>query len=298
MRYVSLCSGVEAASVAWGNLGWEPLAFAEVDPFACAVLAHHYPDVPNLGDICEIDWRDFHEQHGIIDVLIGGTPCQSYSIAGNRLGRKGESGLMSEFIRAARELVEVSQGQSPRYILWENVPGSLSAERGNAFGQLLAELDECGFGLAWRVLDSEFTRVLRRESGRFAGPVPQRRKRVYLIGSLGTDGATEILFERSCLRGNYPKGRKAREVFTSDPAEGAAGGDSAVYCMSSANTRSAIDENVAGTLDAGHEQPIVVGGDVICVADDNAKAAIDENICGSLKIGGSAAWVAYQKPTC
>lgn len=113
MRYVSLCSGVEATTVAWSKLGWTPLAFAEIDPFACAVLAHRYPDVPNLGDISGIDWKEFHERHGIIDVLFASTPCQSFSIAGNRLGLDGESGLMLEFVRAVRELVTVSGGGEP-----------------------------------------------------------------------------------------------------------------------------------------------------------------------------------------
>ena len=110
MRYVSLFSGVEAATVAWSKLGWQPLAFAEVDEFPSAVLAHRFPDVPNLGDVCNIDWKEFHERNGAIDVLIGGSPCQSFSIAGGRAGLQGESRLMFEYIRAVRELVRASGG--------------------------------------------------------------------------------------------------------------------------------------------------------------------------------------------
>lgn len=123
MRYLSLFSGVEAASLAWGPLGWEPMAFAEIDPFPCAVLEHRFPDVPNLGDVSEIDWSDFVGSCGKPDVVVGGSPCQSFSIAGSRTGLKGASGLMFEYIRAVRELL-------PTCFLWENVPGALSVEGG------------------------------------------------------------------------------------------------------------------------------------------------------------------------
>ena len=226
MRYVSLFSGVEAASVAWSRLGWEPLAFAEVDEFPSAVLACRFPGVPNLGDVCGIDWKEFHERHGAVDVLIGGSPCQSFSIAGNREGLEGESRLMYEYVRAVRDLVRASGGTSPRYIVWENVPGCLSSNKGRDFGCLLDELEECGYFVAWRTLDSQFARVLDRSSGRFAGPVPQRRRRVFLVGSLGGPSAADILFERQSLRGNHPKGREAREALAGDADEGAAGG----YC--------------------------------------------------------------------
>lgn len=249
MRYVSLCSGVEAASVAWVPLGWEPLAFAEIDEFAASVLAHRFPDVPNLGDISKIDWRKFHDENGIIDVLIGGTPCTSFSIAGNRLGRAGESGLMSEYIRAVRELVLHSEGTSPRYIVWENVPGALSSERGAAFGQLLTELDALGYGLAWRVLDAQFVRVPDRQDGGFIGPVAQRRRRVFLVGSLGSPGAAEILFERESLRWDNTPNAGQRERIASDPAESAQArrGDRAVMCMASLHTNTEIADGIATT---------------------------------------------------
>lgn len=134
MRYVSVFSGIEAASVAFYDLGWEPVAFSEVDEFPCAVLAHRFPHVPNLGDIRKVDWKPYR---GKVDLVVGGSPCQSFSIAGKREGLQGESGLMFEFIRCVREV-------RPRWLLWENVPGALSSERGAAFGQLLHELADGG----------------------------------------------------------------------------------------------------------------------------------------------------------
>lgn len=174
MRYVSLFSGVEAATLAWGPLGWEAMAFCEVDPFPCAVLAHRYPEVPNLGDVREVDWGGFIADRGRPDVVVGGSPCQSFSIAGTRTGLDGASGLMWEYVRAVREL-------RPRCLVWENVPGALSSTRGEDFRCLLASLDELGYGLAWRVLDAQFFGVA------------QRRRRVFLVGSLGDGGGRSEL---------------------------------------------------------------------------------------------------------
>ena len=124
LKYVSLFSGIEAATVAWRPLGWEPIAFCEIDPFPSAVLKHHYPNVPNLGDITKVDWTPYV---GTADIVVGGSPCQSFSIAGKREGLAGASGLMFEYIRAVREL-------RPAWFVWENVPGALSSERGGLTG--------------------------------------------------------------------------------------------------------------------------------------------------------------------
>lgn len=179
MRYVSVFSGVEAATLAWDQLGWEPVAFSEIDPFPSAVLAERFPDIPNLGDITQIDWSEI----GPVDLVVGGSPCQSFSVAGKREGLAGASGLMFEYIRCVREL-------RPRWFVWENVPGALSSEGGAAFGQLLAEMDDLGYGLAWRVLDAQFFGVA------------QRRRRVFLVGSLGDGGRSELarffLSPRAC----------------------------------------------------------------------------------------------------
>lgn len=163
LRYISLFSGIEAASVAWEPLGFESVCFSEIDPFPSAVLAERYPHVPNLGDITKVDWTPFIGQ---ADLVVGGSPCQSFSTAGKRKGLHGASGPMFEYIRAVSEI-------RPRWFLWENVLGALTSERGEAFRQLLSEMDELGYGLAWRVLDAQFFGVA------------QRRERVFLVGHLG-----------------------------------------------------------------------------------------------------------------
>lgn len=202
MRYVSVFSGVEAATLAWGQLGWEPVAFSEIDPFPSSVLAERFPNVPNLGDITKVDWSRI----GSVDLVVGGSPCQSFSVAGKREGLAGASGLMFEYIRCVREL-------RPRWFVWENVPGALSSEGGAAFGQLLAEMDDLGYGLAWRVLDAQFFGVA------------QRRRRVFLVGSLGDGGAEracEVLFEREGLQWDPPSSREKRKALATR-AEGGAG---------------------------------------------------------------------------
>lgn len=189
MRYISLFSGIEAASVAWEPLGWVPVCFAELDPFPCAVLEHRYPDVPNVGDVTKVNWKKFKSK---CDVVVGGSPCQSFSVAGKREGLSGESGLMFEYIRAVREV-------RPRWFLWENVPGALSSEGGEAFRQLLSEMDKLGYGLAWRVLDAQFFGVA------------QRRRRVFLVGRLGACPPVEVLFEPEGMRGDHPSSREKRQ---------------------------------------------------------------------------------------
>ena len=121
MRYLSLFSGVEAATVAWEPFGWEPVAFCEVDEFPSAVLAYRFPNVPNLGDITQVDWSDFNERYGAVDLIVGGSPCQSFSVAGKRESLQGASRLMFEYIRAVDEV-------RPEWFVWENVPGALSAK--------------------------------------------------------------------------------------------------------------------------------------------------------------------------
>lgn len=163
MNYISLCSGVEAASVAWIPLGWRPLAFAEIDPFCCAVLSHHFPEVPNLGDITKLNGADLERP----DVLIAGTPCQPFSVAGQQLGLSDpRSTATTHFFRLVGEV-------QPRWVVWENVPGILSAGGGSVFRQILAAMDEFGYGVAWRVLDAQYFGV------------PQRRRRVFLVGYRG-----------------------------------------------------------------------------------------------------------------
>lgn len=204
MRYISLFSGVEAATLAWRPLGWEPVALSEIDPFACAVLEHRLPGVENLGDVRGIDWREEMEAHGRVDVVVGGSPCQSFSIAGNREGLDGESGLMWEYVRAVREV-------RPRWIVWENVPGALSSTHGEDFGCLLRELDVLGYGLAWRVLDAQFFGV------------PQRRRRLFVVGSLGDRRACDVLLEPEGLPWDTPTSREKRKELAGRTEVGARG---------------------------------------------------------------------------
>lgn len=191
LTYISLFSGIEAASVAWEPLGFEPIAFSEIDSFSSAVLKERYPHVPNLGDITKIN--NWSEYRGKVDIVVGGSPCQSFSLAGKREGLKGESGLMFEYIRAIREI-------RPRYFVWENVPGALSSEKGEAFRQLLSKVDELGYSLAWRVFNAMFFGV------------PHKRRRVFLVGSL-RECAAEILFEPESLLGSPESNREVRETF-------------------------------------------------------------------------------------
>lgn len=203
MRYVSLFSGIEAASVAWGPLGWEPVAFAEIEPFCCAVLAERFPNVPNLGDVAKTDWSEYA---GSVDVVVGGSPCQSFSIAGRREGLAGASGLMWEYVRAVREI-------RPRWLVWENVPGALSSSGGEDFRCLLLELDALGYGLAWDVLDAQFFGLA------------QRRERLFVVGRLGDVGrAAEVLFEPEEMRWDNPPSRAKRQELAL-AARAGAGGD-------------------------------------------------------------------------
>ncbi|MDF7665702.1 DNA cytosine methyltransferase [Bifidobacterium sp. ESL0745] len=200
LRYVSLFSGIEAASAAWRPLGFEPVVFSEIDPFCKAVLAERYPDVPDLGDVTKVNWS----KHGCgaVDVVVGGSPCQSFSLAGRREGLKGASGLMFEYVRAVRCL-------RPEWFVWENVPGALTSEGGGAYRQLLAEMDGLGYGLAWRVLDAQYFGVA------------QRRRRVFLVGSLGTMRGAEVLFEPESLQWDIETGGKKRQALARRAQKGA-----------------------------------------------------------------------------
>lgn len=234
MRYVSVFSGVEAATVAWEPLGWEPVAFCEVDAFPSAVLAERFPDVPNLGDITQVDWERFKSDHGTVDLVVGGSPCQSFSVAGKREGLSGASGLMWEYVRCVREL-------RPRWFVWENVPGALSSEGGEAFRCLLASMDDLGYYCAWRVLDAQFFGVA------------QRRRRVFLVGSLGNERCADVLFEPEGLRWNTPSSRDKRKELAARARSRAEGADGGVtYCIQGDIARGAhMGQNGRGWSDTG-----------------------------------------------
>ena len=164
MRYLSVCSGIEAASVAWEPLGWEPVAFSEVEKFPCSVLAHRFPGVSNLGDMTRYQEWDLARS---VDLVCGGTPCQSFSLGGLRGGLQDDRGnLALVYFRIVEEL-------RPRWVLWENVPGVLSSNGGRDFGSIVGALGQLGYGYAWRVLDA-------RHFG-CASPRP----RVFVVGYLG-----------------------------------------------------------------------------------------------------------------
>ena len=236
MRYASLFSGVEAATLAWGPLGWEPACFAEVDPFPCAVLAERFPGVPNLGDVTKVDWSSI----GTVDVVVGGSPCQSFSVAGRREGLGGESGLMFEYIRAVRDL-------RPRWFVWENVPGVHSIDGGRAFATLLDEMAQLGYDCAWRVLDAQFFGVA------------QRRRRVFLVGRLGGGGrAAAVLFERDSVRGNTVPSREKRSELAAR-ARRRAQVAAFKYSAGSSAGSVGLTEEASVTLDTSWHAPAVFG---------------------------------------
>ena len=192
MNYLSVCSGVEAATVAWHDLGWNPVAFSEIEKFPSEVLAHHYPGVPNLGDMSNYKEWNFGEK--TIDLLVGGTPCQSFSVAGLRKGLEDPRGNL------ALIYVGILDKFRPKWFIWENVPGVLSSSKGRDFGSFLGAVGEFGYGFSYRVLDAQ----------NFG--VPQRRRRVFVVGHLGDwRPAAEVLFEPESLSRHIEEGRKKRK---------------------------------------------------------------------------------------
>jgi len=193
MNYLSVCSGIEAATVAWHPLGWNPVGFSEIESFPSQVLKHHYPEVTNYGDMTKFkEWQI----ESNVDVFVGGTPCQSFSVAGLRKGLDDPRGnLMLTYLAIAKQY-------RPRWLVWENVPGVLSSADGRDFGSFLGGLAVCGYGFAYRVLDAQYFGVA------------QRRKRVFVVGYLGNwRPAAAVLFERESLSGNPPPRReKGQEV--------------------------------------------------------------------------------------
>ncbi len=181
-------SGIEAATVAWHPLGWTPAAFCEIDKFPSAVLAHHYPHVPNLGDVTKVDF----DAVGHIDLAVFGSPCQSFSIAGKRLGLDDPRGNLALYA------LGVVSRLRPRWFVFENVPGLLSSGGGRDFGAFLGTVGKCGYQCAWRVLDAQYFGVA------------QRRRRVFVVGYLGDwRRAAAVLFERESLRGDTAPRRQA-----------------------------------------------------------------------------------------
>ena len=260
MIYGSICSGIEAATVAWAPLGWQPAFFSEIEKFPCQLLAHRYGSnmpnepacqngVPNLGDMKNYDkWEKYS-----IDLLVGGTPCQDFSIAGLRAGLAGErSSLVIVFAKIVRKY-------SPRWFVWENVPGVLASGDGQDFADILGlftgrrvekpengwknagyvEGYENAYSVAWRVLDAQYTRV-----DGFPRAVPQRRRRVFLVGHSGTNKyPAAVLFDTQSMRGDFASSRETRSSITTG-SSGSVG--------TSGEEQTAVTAPVASTLNANY----------------------------------------------
>ena len=217
MRYLSVCSGIEAATVAWHPLGWTAAAYSEIEKFPSQVLAHHYPNTPNVGDMTKFkEWNI-----GSIDLLVGGTPCQSFSVAGLRKGLDDPRGnLMLTYLAIADQY-------RPRWLVWENVPGVLSSNGGKDFGVFLGALGELGYGFAYRILDAQYFGVA------------QRRRRVFVVGYLGDwRAAAAVLFERHSLSGDSAPSREKRKEAASGITHGLGDGGELARCLNACNTAS------------------------------------------------------------
>ena len=204
MRYGSVCSGVEAASVAWEPLGFEPVFFSEIEPFPSAVLAHHWPSVPNHGDMTQFEGWNYEQ--GSIDILVGGTPCQSFSVAGLRGGLGDDRGNL------ALTYCRMVDRFRPRWFVWENVPGVLSSNGGADFSSIISAMAQLGYSIAWRVLDAQ----------NFG--VAQRRRRVFVVGCSSGDwrDPSSVLFEQSCGTRDFEASRKTGQKNTGGSGESVA----------------------------------------------------------------------------
>jgi len=236
VRYLSVCSGIEAATVAWHPLGWTAAAYSEIEKFPSQVLAHHYPDVPNVGDMTKFkEWN-----LGPIDLLVGGTPCQSFSVAGLRKGLDDPRGnLMLTFLAIANQ-------HRPRWLVWENVPGVLSSNGGKDFGTFLGALGELGYGFAYRILDAQYFGVA------------QRRRRVFVVGYLGDwRAAAAVLFERHSLSGDSAPSREKRKEVASGITHGIGEGGELARCLNACDTASG---RMDVSVDTFVSQPISFSG--------------------------------------
>lgn len=204
MKYATICSGIEAPTVAWQPLGWKPIWFSEIEPFPSAALKHHYPEVPNLGDITQIT-KEQIDNLGPVDLICGGTPCQGFSVAGHRKGMDDpRSQLAIRFLQIVGYL-------RPVWFVWENVPGVFSSwsdaeeedYQTNDFDQFLTAVSELGYGWAYRILDAQYFGV------------PQRRRRIFLVGHIRNwQCAAAVLFERESLYRNPSPSQKERKSVT------------------------------------------------------------------------------------
>lgn len=280
LTYATVCSGIECMSAACADLPMKPIFFSEIEPFPCAVLKAHYPDVPNLGDMSKIQVSQDGKEitNGTIrllldsrlDILAGGTPCQDVSIAGKRAGMQEGSGTRSslafDFVRLAREL-------RPRWVLWENVAGSIYSKNAPDFLRFVGALGDCGYTLAWRVLDAQYVRVDGMERA-----VPQRRRRVWVVGCLGADESVpaQILFEPDSIAGRTAPRRRAGQGFAyslagRDRVDAGVVGNAAARGFRSGSFGQFVNDETCGTLDCEHMNYAANGTPAFAVHDAKAK---------------------------
>jgi DNA (cytosine-5)-methyltransferase 1 len=262
ITFGSACSGIEAASVAWDPLGWKPLWLSEIDAAPAAVLDHHYPDTPNLGDMTKIAWSIRFGDVEAPDILVGGTPCQAFSVAGARRGLADDRGMLTiKFVELADAIDEQRkrENKEPCIVTWENVPGVLHS-KDNAFGAFLGLLSGedcelqppggkwknagCVFGpkraIAWRILNAEYFGVA------------QRRCRVFVVASAreGFDPC-QVLFESEGVRRDSPPSRETGQDTTGSTADGFASTGAGYWRKGIGPLRARGQE--------GHEQLVVYG---------------------------------------
>ena len=284
LTFGSVCSGIEAASVAWHPLGFKAEWFSEIEPFPSAVLAHHYPDVPNLGDMCQLPRRILRREIDAPDILVGGTPCQAFSVAGLGESLNDERGLLSlkyvEILNAI-DFIRQREGRDPAISVWENVPGILFT-KDNAFGCFIGALagEDCAlrpagkrwtnagcvYGprrtVAWRILDAQYFEV------------PQRRRRIFVVASSGAISPEQILFEQGGLCGNPASSANTRPqitgTFTSSAYRGCPG-------------------NQPEAAAAGLFQPVINGKtEVVGVYGEGSFADYREGRISTVKASGGA----------
>lgn len=309
MKFLSLFSGIEAASVAWHPLGWECAGVSEIEPFPCALLAHHYPNVPNLGDVTKITEQDIAAL-GRIDIVVFGSPCQDMSIAGKRKGLLNADGTVTRsglFFNAFNIFQWARKHCGARFALWENVAGAYSSNQGQDFASVvsfMAGLDDldvpangwgaegCALGdngmLEWACLDAQWFGVA------------QRRRRVFAVLDTG-DWANRppILLERQSLRGDIAPRRETGQGVTHDIAPcltssrlqriGDATGQDAVvatYCLAHGQGGAELGIDRSPTLTCNHEAPIAAYSVALRGRDGGATAELGGDVAGTLRASG------------
>lgn len=294
MRYLSLFSGIEACSVAWQPLGWECVGFSEIEPFPCSLLAHHYPNVPNLGDVTKITEQQIKDL-GHIDLVVFGSPCQNLSVAGNRQGLQGQSsGLFYDAIRIIR-WARVHGGA--RFALWENVPGAFSSNKGDDFTEVVRALSGCsdintpenGWGNSGVAVGDDGLTEWRTLDAQYFG-LAQRRKRVFALTDFGAwDDRPPILFEQGGLSRDIGTSKnKGREVADDVGVGTGASGEHALAFQSAYNNVTVKQEITPPILAAqgttGNKGVNVCTPAYTIHADPTPK--ISENVAGTLRSQG------------